>query len=315
MEFNIGLDRPFNLQYTLESGQVFRWERNGAWWVGDIAGGAVKVLQEGEWLRCVSSSEHLGSTAVGSYLRLDDDLDGVLAPLMSDEVITKAAQEFYGMHLIRQDKWECLASFLLATNANIPRIKKMVGAICARFGEPFEFEGATRHSFPRPDALASQSVSELAGCGLGYRAAFLKKVATSVRDGKIDFAELSSLPYREAHELLLAELRGEKVLLGVGPKVADCVLLYSCGKDEAFPIDVWIGRALAKWYPKLIGPQLRKKLLKDGSAKLGEGDYYRISEKMRAELGKSAGYAQQYLYALARSGAEQDLGRRKAARF
>ncbi len=305
MDFNVGLDRPFNLQYTLESGQVFRWQRSGEWWIGEVAGGAIKVMQEGEWLRCISSSEHVGSNFVGSYFRLDDDLDGVLAPLMSDEFMARAAQEFYGMHLMRQDKWECLASFLLATNANIPRIKGMVGSVCARFGEPFEFDGATHHSFPTPEVLASLSVSDLSDCGLGYRAAFLKRVAASVRDDRIDFAELSSLPYREAHQLLLAELRGEKVLLGVGPKVADCVLLYSCGKDEAFPIDVWIGRALAKWYPKLFTPELRKKLAKDGKARMGEADYYRVSDRVRAKLGKYAGYAQQYLYALARSADER----------
>ena len=301
MEYNLALEVPFNLQYTLESGQVFRWERSGDWWVGDVPHGAVKVMQEGEWLRCVTSSERLGSSFVRNYFRLDDDLDAVLSTLMKDERMTVAAQKFYGMRLVRQDQWECLASFLLATNANIPRIKKMVSALCSKFGEPFEFEGAVHHSFPSPEALASRSVSEFEECGLGYRAAFIKRVAAAVRDLKIDLLEIASLPYKEAHELLLSELRGEKVLLGVGPKVADCFLLYSCGKDEAFPIDVWIAKAVAGWYPTLFPPRLRKRLLGEGGSKMSVADYESASEAMRSRFGKYAGYAQQYIYAAARA--------------
>lgn len=300
MDFNVSLGGPFNLEATLESGQVFRWEKSGEWWLGDVSGGALKIMQEGVLLRCVSSSEHIGSDFVSGYFRLDDDLDGLLSILMKDETMTHATQRFYGMRLMRQDRWECLASFLLATNANIPRIKQMIGRVCARFGKPFEFEGKTRYGFPTPDVIASQSVSDLSACGLGYRSAFLKRVAMSVRDGKIDFAELSTMPYGEAHELLLTELLGEKVLLGVGPKVADCFLLYSCGKDEAFPIDVWIARALAGWYPNLFDRVLRKKLQVKGKVRFG-GDYSKVAGVMRSYFGKYAGYAQLYLYAAKRA--------------
>ena len=300
MEFTVALGSPFSLEHTLDSGQVFRWERRGEWWVGVVSGTLLKIKQEGEVLRSVSGSDLLDSAFVTRYFRLDEDLDHILAALSKDEVVSRAFERFYGLRLVRQDRWECLASFVLATNSNIPRIKKMVGAICTRFGGPIEFEGETYHSFPTPESLASASMADLAACGLGYRAPFLKRVAGSIASGRLDFGAFASLKYEAAHELLLTELLGEKLLLGVGPKVADCVLLYSCDKDEAFPIDVWIARVLAESYPKLLGPVLRKKYAREGKVRLSPSDYAKISRRVRSYFGGYAGYAQQYLFMAAR---------------
>jgi N-glycosylase/DNA lyase len=301
LEFTVGLGSPFSLDYTLDSGQVFRWERKGEWWYGVVPGGVLKVRQEGESLRCSSASDILGSGFVRSYFRLDEDLKEILASIAVDKPVIQAVQKFYGLRLIRQERWECLASFLLATNANIPRIKKMVAAVCAKYGEPFEFEGIRYTSFPKPETLASASLDDLRGCGLGYRAPFLKRVATSVSEGRVDFTELSIHDYEEARKELMRKLFGEKLLLGVGPKVADCVLLYSLGKDEAFPIDVWISRELTTSYPRLFGVKLKKQLVREGKVRLGSGDYERISMAVRKHFGRYAGYAQQYLYMAART--------------
>ncbi len=301
MEFSIGLESPFSLDYTLESGQVFRWENRGEWWYGVVSGGVIKVKQEGDTLRCISGSDLLNGAFVRNYFRLDESLQDVLSSFMKDETMNQAVQKFYGMHLLRQERWECLASFVLATNSNIPRIRKMVAAICSRFGEPLQFEGVHYQAFPKPEALAAASVAELRESGLGYRAPFLKRVATSVDEGKVDFSEVSLQDYQEARRTLLKELFGEKLLLGVGPKVADCVLLYSFGKDEAFPIDVWVARELAKSYPKLLTPELRRKLAPKHAAKLARGDYDRLSSSARTFFGRYAGYAQQYLFMLARA--------------
>ena len=301
MEFTVPMSSPFNLEFTIESGQLFRWERRGEWWQGIVSRTALRVRQEGDVLRCVSGSESVDPIFVTRYFRLDDDLGRVLASVSKDDYIARACQRFYGLRLVRQDRWECLASFVLTTNANIPRIKKMVAAICKKYGGPFEFEGETLFSFPRPEALSDASVPDLRACGLGYRAPFLKRVARSVAEGRVDLTSFDSLDYEEARKLLLTELLGEKVLLGVGPKVADCVLLYSCDKDQAFPIDVWIAGALARSYPKLLGPALKKRYASDGKMKLSISDYGRISEKARAYFGEYAGYAQQYLYMAARA--------------
>ena len=301
MEFTVQTSSPFNLEHTLESGQVFRWWRNGEWWQGVVAGTVLKVKQEGEVLRCQSGREGVDGAYVSRYFRLDEDLEGILATIMKDDAISRACQKFYGLRLIRQDRWECLASFVLATNANIPRIKKMVASVCSRYGERFEFEGDEHHAFPPPDSVAAARVSDLTACGLGYRAPFLKKVAGAVSHGRIDFTALDRLGYEDARELLLKELQGEKILLGVGPKVADCILLYSCGKDGAFPIDVWIARVLAESYPKLLGRSLRRKYAADKKVKLSPSDYSEISARARAYFGEYAGYAQQYLFMAARA--------------
>ncbi len=300
MEFTVPLDTPFSLENTSESGQLFRWERKGEWWVGVVSGGALKLKQEGDALKCLTSSDRLDSAFITHYFRLDVDLDHILATISKDEVITRAVEKFYGLRIVSQDAWECLGSFVLATNANIPRIKKMVASVCARYGAPFEFEGDRYSSFPAPQALASASEPDLLACGLGYRAPFLKRVASAVAEGKVDFALVLGMGYNDARETLMKELLGQKLLLGVGPKVADCVLLYSCGKDEAFPIDVWIARVLAKAYPRLLGRATKEKLKPDSHAKLSPREYEGISKRVRSYFGGYAGYAQQYLYAAAR---------------
>ncbi len=302
MEFTVAISGPFSLEYTLESGQLFRWAREGEDWVGVVSGSALKVRQEGDTLRCQSSSHTVDAAFVSSYFKLDEDLDHILASISKDVPITRAVDRFYGLRLVRQDQWECLASFVLATNANIPRIKKMITAVCAKYGDPFEFDGAEYRSFPTPEALAKATPQGLRACGLGYRGPFLRHVAASVVDGKVDFGGLSELSYEESRKLLLKEIFGEKLLLGVGPKVADCVLLYSCGKDEAFPIDVWIARVLADAYPKLITAALGKRLPSGERSRLSPGDYGRISDRVRKHFGEYAGYAQQYLFMAAREG-------------
>jgi N-glycosylase/DNA lyase len=300
LEFAVALTSPFSLDYTLESGQLFRWTRKGEWWCGIVSGSILKVRQEGDTLRCSSGSDQLDRAFVMNYFRLDEDLKYMLATVSKDEVISRAVQELYGLRLVRQERWECLASFVLATNANIPRITKMVSTICTKYGNPFEFEGDAYNAFPSPETLSGVSVDDLAACGLGYRAQFLRHVSNSVADGKVDFSSLDPMSYEQARTVLLKELLGEKLLLGVGPKVADCVLLYSCGKNEAFPIDVWIAKVLAKSYPKLLGRNLRSKYAREGKVKLSPSDYAKISERARSYFGPYAGYAQQYLYMAAR---------------
>lgn len=301
MEFTVAIESPFNLDYTLESGQAFRWQNNGEWWYGTVPGGALKVRQEGEVLRCVSSSDLVDGAFARSYFRLDVPLDKVLASIMKDETINLAIQTFYGLRLMRQDRWECLASFVLATNSNIPRIKKMIQAVCARFGVSFVFEGVEYRAFPSPEALSEASISDLTACGLGYRASYLKRVAASVDRGAVDFSEVPLLGYEEARDVLVKQFQGEKLFPGVGPKVADCVLLYSFDMDEAFPIDVWIARQIASSYPDLLDDKIRARLSSHGKASLGRGDYGRISSNARRYFGRYAGYAQQYLFMMARS--------------
>ncbi len=301
LEFTVTLaDEPFDLEYTLESGQVFRWENTGEWWVGHVGGGILRLKQQGNSLECVSSSETLDTAFARNYFRLEENLKEILPSIRKDEVITNAIQRFYGLRLLRQERWECLISFLLATNSNIPRIRRMITNVCNRFGGGLSYGGAEYRTFPTPEALAEATVTELVECGLGYRAEFVKRVARAVNDGKLELSELAILDYEQARELMLKELLGGKLLPGVGPKVADCVLLFSCDKDEAFPIDVWIGRALARYYPNLVRSKDRKKILSKATRSLSGKLYDSVSASARSYFGRHAGYAQQYLYMYAR---------------
>jgi len=302
MEYAVDLgDEPFNLEYTLESGQVFRWEKGGEWWYGVLGEGVLKLRQESNSIYCLSGSGALDATFVRRYFRLEDDLKSIIGTFIKDRVMRGAAQRFYGLRLMRQDKWECLASFILATNSNIPSIKRMITNVCEKFGEALAFEGLEYRKFPLPDVLAEATVAELRECGLGYRAPFLKRVAQAVHEGRVELSELELLDYLEARELLLKKLLGAKLLLGVGPKVADCVLLFSCDKLEAFPIDVWVARALSKFYPQLLARTTARRLASVATRSLSGGLYESISSAAMAHFGDYGGYAQQYLYMLART--------------
>jgi N-glycosylase/DNA lyase len=298
-EFTINtLGVPFNLGYTLESGQSFRWTESGEWWVGVIPGGVVKVRQEGASLVCVTSSDAIDSHALFRYLGLEEDLERVLASIMKDEKITEAVQKFYGLRIMKQDVWETLLSFAMATNANIPRIRTMVSNLCQRYGAQVQFEGRVYPLFPSPESVAAASVQELTALGLGYRARFVKSIAEAVDLGTVKLEELRLFDYPEARELLTQELFGRKTLMGIGPKVADCVLLFSCDKDSAFPIDVWMARVLSGYYPHLFAPELKEKLgtAVSGKTNISPSMYDTLASSAREYFGDHAGYAQQYLF-------------------
>jgi N-glycosylase/DNA lyase len=289
---------PFNLRYTLDSGQAFRWSEKGEWWYGVLGDGVIKLKQEGPALVCVSSSDALNSRRVFNYLGLEDDLQGILSSIMKDGNITEAVQTFYGLRIMKQDVWECLLSFAIATNSNIPRIRGMISNLCERYGEPVEFEGARYRLFPGPERVAQAGLDDLVGCGLGYRARFVKGIAEAVSGGRRNLDELRLHDYSKARELLMEEILGKKTLMGIGPKVADCVLLFSCDKDSAFPIDVWIARVLARSYPHLFDDDLKERLASkvSGKTSLSEATYERLAASARYYVGEYAGYAQQYLF-------------------
>lgn len=305
MEFKLSLTTgPFDLMHTLDSGQVFRWSRRGEWWTGILPGGPVKLRQEEASLVCVTEAGSVTAQSMHEYFGIDDDLESVYSTIMKDDHVAQAIQRFYGLRLIRQDVWECLVSFVIATNANIPRIRAMVSNLSERFGEKTSFEGTAYSLFPSPESLAGAPDEDLARCGLGYRARFVKSVAETVSSGKVDLEELRLLDYERARDLLVERILGEKTLLGIGRKAADCVLLFSCGKDSAFPIDVWMAKVLFRYYPQLFDGETAKRLGAHVAKerKLSPREYDAISSSMRRYFGEYAGYAQQYLFHDARKG-------------
>ncbi len=299
VEFAINTEgRPFSLPYTLDSGQAFRWRYNGNNWYGVVGGGVLRVRQEGPALVCSSSVDSLDTQTVYRYFGLEEDLEKILTSVMKDSYITAAVQTYYGLRIMKQDIWECLLSFAVATNSNIPRIKGMIANLCDRFGEKVRFEDEDFSLFPTSRALSEATTAQLAACGLGYRAKYVKSISEMVDSGWMSLEELRLHDYVRAKELLTEEILGKKTLMGIGPKVADCVLLFSCGKDSAFPIDVWMAKVLSREYPRLLDRELKEKLSSkvSGQGSLSEATYERLSDAARAYFGDYAGYAQQYLF-------------------
>ena len=288
----------FDLAMTLDSGQVFHWEKVDGGFIGTIGERAIYVEQAGEILRGSRGPEEL----VRNYFALDHPLAEICASFPDDPVIKAALGSCRGLRIIRQPRWECLATFICSSMKQVAHIRQISQALRKRFGDARTIEngagwnraaGTGRparvdepggesikrvvYAFPRPQELAQSSEEELRECALGYRARNLLATARLVGSGAADLEAWSALPDPDLREKLCA-------LPGVGAKVANCVMLFAYERRRAFPIDVWIERVLRQQYfprNKTISPeQLRT-----------------FSETY---FGEHGGYAQQYLFHHAR---------------
>ena len=188
---------------------------------------------------------------------------------------------------MRQDPFQCMISFACSSNTNIPMIRRMLKNLCRRFGIKREIDEKKFFTFPTTKSLAKASINELCSCGIGYRAKTIKSLTEKIIIGTLNIEELSRCKYDEAKEKLLG-------IYGIGNKLADCILLFSLEKTEAFPIDVWIARSIYSYYRSLLNQESFKLDFK--STKLSPNKYNLLSKIMRQHFGKYAGYAQQYLY-------------------
>jgi len=252
----------FDLAATLECGQAFRWQRGpGGWFTGVVGKRALRVRQVGDTLEGDVDSH---------YFALDIALRDVVATFpVDDEPLRVAVQKHWGLRVLRQESWETLASFIASSTKQIVQIRQIVAELSRRFGEPLR-DGY--HAFPLVADIARLSHKELWDCKLGFRAKNLLAAARMIDGGKVDLRPLPAMEYERAVEELLK-------LPGVGEKIANCVLLFSCGFEQAFPVDVWIERALRRLYfprRKVTARQLR--------------------DFARSHFGPYAGWAQQYLF-------------------
>ena len=284
MQIKLNLETtPFNIDFTLRCGQVFRWRKEGNTWYGVINDTCVKMTQR-QNIITYSLFPDTVPTQIYHYFRFDDDLPAITRSINRDAVIRKTLILLEGLRLVRQDPWECLISFICATFANIPRIKGMVHNLCRAFGRPITYNGYTEYLFPSPQKLASASINQLLACNLGYRAKYVKAAASRILEGAVCLPHLRSMSYPEAKQELLH-------IEGVGQKVADCVLLFSLEHLKAFPVDRWLQRILITMYPQ----HLSKKALNRKA--LTPQVYKELSAFGQSYFGNYAGYAQEYLYA------------------
>ena len=247
----IPTDEPLDVASTLESGQTFRWHRceaeeprDDVWFEGVVFENFVRLRRhrEGIEFTCGPDSEDSMAEPLRSYLRLDDDLGTIYRTLAVDERISAAVDRYHGLRIARQDPWECLVTFICSANSNIPRIATNVRDMAITFGRTLDLGVEEHHAFPTPDAVADAGETALRALGLGFRAKYVASAAKIVASGDVDLFALREASYDEALETLVA-------LPGVGDKVANCVMLFSLDKLDAFPVDVWIHRALVDWYP------------------------------------------------------------------
>ena len=277
------LDVAFDLDFSLCCGQVFRWQKIRGWWYGVVGEHVFKVRQYGAELEFENVSEEF----VRHYFGLSDDLAQISQCIGKDDYIRKALCRFEGLRIVRQKPWECLISFICATYKSIPAIELMLSKLSVKFGDKRVFNGLDFYVFPTVKKLAFACENNLRECGLGYRAKYVQETAKKIHDEHINLEALKASPYLEARKMLFG-------FSGVGLKVADCVLLFSLEKMEAFPVDVWVKRVILNHYQNRFPDLLVKKLLSHVS--LSNCEYEKLSAFGRSYFGQYAGYAQEYLY-------------------
>jgi N-glycosylase/DNA lyase len=235
---------------------------------------------------------------IARFLALDDDLPRVYRRIGTDRHLRAAIAALPGLRILRQDPWECLACFICSAWNNVPKIELSTAHLCRRWGEPLTLDldgrSLTLHTFPSPERLASATESELREAALGFRAPNLLKAARLVAEDRLDLLALRRAPYAAA-------LRGLLTVPGVGRKVADCILLFSLDKPEAFPVDVWVGRVMRELYGRHLQDALPPEPPPGGTAPTDRA-YRAIQAFAWRRWGRRAGYAQQYLFTAKRWG-------------
>jgi N-glycosylase/DNA lyase len=268
-------NQPFSLDQTLGCGQVFRWDRaDNGWWSGVVGNRIIRIRQDGSLI----TWEGAPAKFIRHYFSLDHDLGSILASLDSDPFIHAAIDNCHGLRLIRQPKWECLISYICSTNSNIPTIRRRIATIAGQYGKELRLSDTTAYSFPEPSDLAC-SPDSLEGCKLGYRCGYVFKTAAAITDRKKWEESVAAMPYDIARKELMT-------LPGVGPKAADCILLFAFEKHESFPVDVWIRRIMQQNYLKHMNT----------TAPLTHREYETIRGFAREHFGEYCGYAQEYLF-------------------
>ncbi|MGH8092105.1 MAG: DNA-3-methyladenine glycosylase family protein [Chthoniobacterales bacterium] len=285
----------FDLGLTLDSGQTFHWESSGAGFVGAIGERAIYVeergsvlhVREGESPSPVCGSHTLPGS-VARYFSLDHPLREICAALPNDPVMQSAAEFCRGLRIMRQPRWECLATFITSSVKRVAHIRQISQTLRQRFGQPRSLGERTVYIYPSPARIAALNEKELRDCALGYRAKNLLATAQLICSGKVNLDRLADLSDDELRAQLCA-------LPGVGRKVANCVMLFAYERLRAFPIDVWIERVLReRYFP-------RRRRMTAGQLRAFAAQYF----------GEHGGYAQQYLFHHARKMTLRRLSPRK----
>ncbi len=268
--------KDFNPKHTFDCGQCFRWEAEAdGSYTGMAYGRAVNISAADGGIFILGTTLDDAKDIWTDYLDLDRDYSVIKKELSHDGNVRRAIEFGSGIRILNQEKFECVLSYIISTQNAIPRIKKIVSKLCGMYGDKTEFMGRTYYSFPTAEQLRGVTADDLEPLHAGYRAAYIADAVQKISSGEIDLDYVSSLDTAAARKELLK-------IKGVGPKVADCTMLFSMKKSDAFPIDVWVQRTMRALY-------------------CGEGANLNMIQTKAAELfGEYAGIAQQYLFYYAR---------------
>ncbi len=235
----VSSDGCINLDYTLDCGQSFRWEKENEIWSAVAYGRKICVEQKDEntlifYNTSVEDFENIWKV----YFDLDRNYLNIISRFENDEHLKKASGEYFGIRVLNQEPWEALCSFIISQNNNIPRIKGIIKRLCEKFGDDL---GDGFFTFPSAEKISTLSVEDLSPLRAGFRAKYIIDAAKKVTSGEINFEDIFNNDISFGRESLMK-------ICGVGPKVAECCLLYGCRKADAFPVDVWVNRIMAELY-------------------------------------------------------------------
>lgn len=266
--------KNFNLRDIFECGQCFRWnETDENTYIGIAFGKVIEVKLIEKDLYIYNATKEEVENIWIDYFDLTRDYGIIKEELSKDPLLAEAIEFGEGIRLLKQDPFELIISFIISANNRIPMIKRAIDRISQRWGEKIEYKGNIYYTFPTIDRLRNATEEELKDCGVGFRGKYIKATVETLDDNMID--EMLNSNDDQCHKLL-------QKLSGIGPKVADCIMLFSMEKYSAFPVDVWVKRAMQHFYlaPDVSLPKIR--------------------EFARDKFGKYAGFAQQYLFYYAR---------------
>ena len=269
-KFSIDIDNSIN------SGQVFLWERHGTSWYGIDGQDILKINQNGAIKSILNSKTN--------FFRKNDNIQEIIKSISKDKTVKKAVKEYEGLRIFKQEPFQCMISFIISSNSNIQKIKSSLEKITKKFGKKITIENKDFFLFPEPEKIAKASIDEIKACGVGYRAPFIKEAAKMVVSKKINFEYLEKCDYQEAKKNIC-------LVPGIGNKVADCIMLFSLNKLEAFPLDTWIIKILEKYYSNEFKIETKTITIKQ---------YDMLHEKIVNYFGPYCGYAQQFLFKMER---------------
>lgn len=223
-------------------GQCFRWiENEDESFTGVAKGRVLRVFKKNGKITFEGTDESEFNSIWRDYFDIDRDYSEIISTLSRVKNMESAVKYGSGIRILRQDFFECLLSFIISANNNIPRIQGIINKMCALWGDEITFKEKKYHTFPSPDALFGITAEDLSPLHCGYRAPYLEKTIAAYCRGEISAEEISSMNTQNARRALLK-------LSGVGPKVADCVLLFAFSRFDVFPADVWIKRVMRELY-------------------------------------------------------------------